>query len=64
MGRTTIIQTLDERSQDYRHYAEQGWFESDYFYPTHLGPLKNAAGSLFDSLATIETRRRRGAPVT
>lgn len=52
MGRTTMKQELDERSYDYRYYAEQGWLESDYFYPTHLNPLKRAAGYIFDNMAT------------
>lgn len=52
MGRTSIKQMLDDRSRDYRYYAEKGWFESDYFYPTHLGLFKKAAGNLFDSMAT------------
>ena len=52
MGRTSINQMLDDTSLDYRYYAEKGWFESDYYYPTNLGPLKKAAGSLFDSMAT------------
>ncbi len=51
MGRTTIIQTLDDRSQDYRYYAEKGWFESDYFYPTQLSLLKKIGGKLFDRMA-------------
>ena len=51
MGRTTIIETLDDRNQDYRHYKEQNWFESDYYYPTHLGLLKKAAGKIFDRMA-------------
>ncbi len=51
MGRTTIIQTLDERSEDYRYYAAKGWFESDYFYPTRLGLLKKIGGKLFDRMA-------------
>ena len=51
MGRTTIKQMLDERSRDYRYYAEKGWLESDYFYPTRLGALKKAVGNLFDSMA-------------
>ncbi len=41
-----INQMLDDRSIDYRYYAEKGWFESDYFYPTRLGPLKKAGRSL------------------
>lgn len=26
------------------------WFESDYYYPTHLGTLKSSAGSFFDMI--------------
>ena len=56
MGRTSIRQLLDDRSRDYTYYAEKGWLESDYFYPTHLSPLKKAAGKLFDRMApTIRT---------
>jgi multimeric flavodoxin WrbA len=51
MGRSTIRQMLDDSSRDYRYYAEKGWFESDYYYPTRLGPLKKAAGKLVDSMA-------------
>ncbi len=51
MSRTTIKQRLDDRSRDYRYYAEKGWLESDYFYPTHLGLLKKTAGKLFDRMA-------------
>ena len=40
MGRTTIIQRLDERSQDYRYYAEKGWFESDYLLSHPPGPVE------------------------
>jgi multimeric flavodoxin WrbA len=64
MARTHIKLQLDDSYLDYRYFTDKGWFESEYYYPTHLGPLKKAAGSLFDSLATLETRRRRGTPVT
>ena len=64
MARTSMKLMLDDRSRDYTYYTESGWFESEYYYPTHLGPLKKAAGSLSDWLATLETRRRRGTPVT
>lgn len=50
MGRTSIKEMLDVRSLDYRYYAEKGWFESDYFYPTNLPLLKKAAGKLFDRM--------------
>ncbi len=45
-----INHRLDDRSIDYRYYAEKGWFASDYFYPTRLGLLKRLAGFLFDTL--------------
>jgi multimeric flavodoxin WrbA len=51
MGRTSMLQMLDDRSLDYRYYADKGWFKSDYYYPTRLGVLKKAAGNLFDSMA-------------
>ena len=51
MGRSTIRQMLDDSRRDYRYYAEKGWFESDYYYLTRLGPLKKVAGHLVDSMA-------------
>ncbi len=51
MSRTSIRLELDDRSRDYAHYQEKGWFESDYFYPTRLGALKKVAGSFFDRMA-------------
>ena len=47
------------RSRDYTYYREKGWFESDYFYPIRLGALKKSAGSLFDSIETRRTRKRK-----
>jgi multimeric flavodoxin WrbA len=59
MGRTSIRLELDDRSRDYRHYKDMGWFESAYFYPVRLGPLKRLAGGLFDSTQTKITRKRK-----
>ena len=42
---------LDDRSRDYIYYTEKGWFDSDYYYPIHLGPLRKATGKLFDQMA-------------
>jgi multimeric flavodoxin WrbA len=53
MGRTSMFQLLDDSSRDFRYYAEKGWFESDYYYPTRLGILKKAAGKLFDKMAPM-----------
>jgi multimeric flavodoxin WrbA len=49
--RSMIRQASDESTPDYAYYAEKGWFESDYYYPTRLGVLKKGAGMIFDSLA-------------
>jgi multimeric flavodoxin WrbA len=58
MGRTKIRLELDDRSRDYRYYAEKGWFESDYYYPTRIGPLMKGAGNLFDAVSARMTKAR------
>jgi len=64
MSRTSMKLMLNDNYRDYTYFTDKDWFESEYYYPTHLGPAKKLAGSLFDSLATMETGRRRGALVT
>jgi NAD(P)H-dependent FMN reductase len=58
IGRTTMKLELDDRSRDYRYYQDKGWFDSAYFYPVRLGPLKKAMGRLFDAIGTRMVRRR------
>ena len=58
MSRTSMKLMLNNSYRDYTYFTEKGWFESEFYYPTHLGPAEQAAGSLFDSIATIMTRRR------
>ena len=58
MSRTKMQLMLDESFRDYTYYAEKGWFDSDYYYPAHLGPLKRGAGNLFDSIFASTTRSR------
>jgi multimeric flavodoxin WrbA len=58
MGRTKVKIELDDSSCDYRYYADRGWFESDFYYPIRLGPLKKGAGKLFDSMFASMTRAR------
>ena len=58
MGRTSVRLELNDSSRDYAYYKEKGWFESDYFYPTHLGALRRAAGRLFDLIQTKRTKNR------
>ncbi|MGZ5424467.1 MAG: NADPH-dependent FMN reductase, partial [Candidatus Aminicenantales bacterium] len=59
MGRTSIRLELDDSSCDFRHYKDKGWFESDYFYPVRIGPVKKLAGDLFDSIQNRITRNRK-----
>jgi multimeric flavodoxin WrbA len=50
MSRTSMKLLLDENWKDYNHYKKEGWFESDYFYPIKLNPLKKMIGKFFDFL--------------
>ncbi len=56
MARTSMRIMLDETSPDFRYYRDHGWFESGYYYPVRLGPLKRAAGRLFDLGAARSAR--------
>jgi multimeric flavodoxin WrbA len=60
MGRTSIKLRVGEDKRDHVYYRDQGWFESDYYYPTHLGPFKKAAGVVFDWAAARMSRQREG----
>jgi len=42
------VKALDDTYKDYRYYRDMGWFDSDYYHATTLGPMKKMAGSLFD----------------
>jgi hypothetical protein len=43
---------LNENFRDYTYYKENGWFESDYYYPVKIGPFKKLMGKFFDMMAT------------
>jgi len=58
MGRTSVRLELDDRSRDHSYYAEKGWLDSDYWYPTRLGVVKRAAGVLFDRIGARMSRAR------
>ncbi len=51
MARTSIHKMLNESWRDYTYFMEKGWFESDYFYPVKLNPVKKLSGKIFDKLA-------------
>jgi multimeric flavodoxin WrbA len=55
-GRTAIRLMLDESWRDYTYYRDKGWFESSYFYPTRLSPLKRAFGNVIDHMASNGAR--------
>lgn len=61
IGRTSIKLTQSEDKRDYTYYRDHGWFDSEYFYPIRLGPLKRAAGAAFDWVAGRIYRRPHGA---
>jgi multimeric flavodoxin WrbA len=58
MARTSIKLELADDTRDRAHYRDHGWLESDYFYPTRLGPLKRAAGAAFDRMAARSSKAR------
>jgi multimeric flavodoxin WrbA len=57
-GRTAVARLSDKHGPDYEYYRDRGWLESDYFYPTRLGLLKRAAGSVFELLAARSVKQR------
>jgi len=58
MGRASMRANLDSTSLDYRYYDENGWFQSDYYFPAKLGPLKKLLGALFDVIGTRLAKKR------
>ncbi len=59
-GRTSLRLMLDEGWRDYRYYHDQGWFTSDYFYPTRLGPIKKAFAWAVDSFFSRRIPKQPG----
>jgi multimeric flavodoxin WrbA len=58
MSRSSIKEMLTEDHRDYTHYKREGWFDSDYYYPVRLSPVKKMVGCLFDTLAVRAARNR------
>ena len=58
MARTSIRLELADDRPDHAYYRDHGWFDSDYYYPTRLGPLKRAAGAAFDWMAERSSKSR------
>ncbi len=49
----TCLKNFSTKYRDYYYYKENGWFESDYFHGSSMGPVKKAAGMLFDMLGRV-----------
>ena len=58
MARTSIRLEQGPDQRDHAYYRDHGWFESDYYYATRLGPLKKAAGAAFDRIAAHSSKAR------
>jgi multimeric flavodoxin WrbA len=58
MSRTRMRLMLDESFRDFVYYRDKGWFESDFYYPTRLGPFKKGAGKILDTAFAGMTRAR------
>jgi len=58
MARTSIRMELADDRPDSTYYRDHGWFDSDYYYATKLGPLKRAAGVAFDRVAARSSKAR------
>lgn len=56
MHRSSIM-GVDRELKDYQYFKEAGWFESDYYYDTELGPVKKVAGNFFDLLGREIAKR-------
>ena len=67
LGRNSVRIELDASDADYKYYAERGWFDSPYFYPTRLGFVKRSVGRLADayfarSIASRAAQRAKRLP--
>jgi multimeric flavodoxin WrbA len=49
----TMVKKAPSESIDYKYFADNGWFESDYYYPTNLGLFKRFVGAFYDRAVPI-----------
>ena len=59
-GRNSSKFLAGDDDRDYIYYRDQGWFDSDYFYPTRLGPLKKVVGAAIDRMVAHTCKKRNG----
>jgi multimeric flavodoxin WrbA len=58
MARSSMKVMLDENNRDYEFYMKNGWFESDYYYPVKLNPVKRLAGKFLDRRVAYVARNK------
>lgn len=58
MYRTSARLMLNDEFRDYSYFKREGWFESDYYYPVRLNPMKKMIGKVFDITAMRMTANR------
>jgi hypothetical protein len=58
MSRTSLKLMLDESWRDYSFYNKTGWFESDYYYPVQLNPVKKITGIFIDFISNRIFRKQ------
>ncbi|MBS3814915.1 flavodoxin family protein [Candidatus Bipolaricaulota bacterium] len=59
----TSIKSLDSSYRDYQYFSEEGWFDSDYYYPVKLWFPKKLVGYLSDFVGGQMIKRGRGLSV-
>ena len=58
MARSSMGIMLNETNRDYLFYQKNGWFESEYYYPVKLNPVKSWVGKLFDKRVAFVARTK------
>ncbi len=56
LSRSSIKIHLNESYRDYTYFKAQGWFDSEFYYPVTLNPVKKLTGNVFDMIATHMAR--------
>jgi multimeric flavodoxin WrbA len=59
MARSSMKVMLDDRNKDFAYYQQNGWFESNYFYPVRLNPVKAWIGRVFDRRVSYVARTKK-----
>jgi multimeric flavodoxin WrbA len=59
LARSSMKIMLSDTNQDFAYYLKNGWFESDYYYPVKLNPMKKLAGKLFDKRVAYVARTKK-----